>query len=119
MLLHRYAGDAVDGPFTHYTVTLAETDDGFGDLIPVAFQPDADTAAADSSGLIVKFYTNTAYPGTEDPAQAPCGWVVSRYLNGLEDLTGDNDYDMLDGMLVATETYDAAGTLVQLSLIHI
>ncbi|ODC03619.1 hypothetical protein BFW38_08750 [Terasakiispira papahanaumokuakeensis] len=112
LFLHHYAGYAVSGPIEHYTVMAVEMDDGFGDPITTAFLPDAATATADASGNIVKFYQNAVYPGTLDPGSAVDGHVVSRYLNGVTDQTGDNYYDMLDGMLVATETYDASNHLV-------
>lgn len=112
VLLHRYAGFAVDGPIVHYAVVRVEMDDGFGDPIPTSFVPDPSTASADASGNIVKYYQNTVYPGTQNPATATAGHVVNRYLNGVEDLTGDNYYDMLDGLLISTATYAADGMLV-------
>lgn len=113
LTLHQYAGYAVEGPITHYAVTLVSMDDGYQDAIPTAFEPDLATAGCDASGTVVKYYQNTVYPGASDPASAAYGRTVSQYLNGLNDLTGDNYYDMLDGMLIATNTYDAGGTSVK------
>ncbi|MFL6292600.1 MAG: RHS repeat-associated core domain-containing protein [Thermoanaerobaculia bacterium] len=79
--------------------------------MPTAFEPDGATAGCDSSGQIVKYFHSTAYPGSSDAASPLYGKAVSYYLNGLNDLTGDNYYDMLDGMLIRTETWDNAGTL--------
>ncbi|MEM1240660.1 MAG: RHS repeat-associated core domain-containing protein [Cyanobacteria bacterium P01_H01_bin.26] len=110
ILLHRYAGLAVEGPITHYTVIQVEMDDGFGDPIPTAFDPDVATAGSDPSGTIVKFFQNTVYPGVTCPDNAIYGRVVNRYLNGLQDQTGDNYYDMLDGLLIETQTYGQGET---------
>lgn len=114
--LRRYAGYGVDGPITHYTVTRVQMDDGFGSPIYTSYGFDITTAAADPTGNIVKFYTNTTYPGSDSNTSAPCGSVVARYLNGVTDpagQTGDNYYDMLDGMLVSTEIRDAGGVLLE------
>ena len=110
--LHRYAGFALNGPIEHYAVVAVEMDDGFGDPIPTAFLPDASSASADASGNIIKYYQNGVYPGTRTPSSATNGYVVSRYLNGVKDQTGDNYYDMLDGLLISTETYTADGKQV-------
>lgn len=112
LFLHRYAGYAVSGPIQHHAVIRVEMDDGFGDAIPTAFDPDPATAGADASGTIIKYYQNTVYPGAHSPAQAIDGHVVSRYLNGLGDRSGGNYYDMLDGLLDRTDTYTADGRLV-------
>lgn len=111
--LHRWAGDAIDGPIQHYPVTLLEIDDGFGDLSSTAYAPDGSTAGCDSSGLVVNYYKNTSYPGATDPASAPCGGVESTYVNGVEDVTGPNYYNMLDGMLLGTRTLAADGTVLE------
>lgn len=113
VIIHRHAGDAVRGPIAHYTVQRVEMDDGFGARSSTRYEPDPASAAADASGQIVKFYANTLLPGSAAPGSAPYGRVVHRFLNGAADLTGGNFYDMLDGLLAATETYRADGALVE------
>lgn len=113
--LHRHAGAAVDGPITHYTVVKVEMDDGFGVVSPTSFAPDLSTAAADVSGDIVKFFTNTVLPGAASAQSPGFGRVVNVYLNGAADRTGDDFYGMLDGLLVRTETRAADGALLESS----
>ena len=113
VFIHRYVGYAVEGPITHYTVVKAEMDDGFGAALPTTYDPDLATAAADASGTIVKFYTNAVLRGASTRANPAYGRVVYRYLNGAAEKTGDLFYDMLDGMLVATEIYAASGALLE------
>ncbi|PRQ09707.1 RHS repeat-associated core domain-containing protein [Enhygromyxa salina] len=106
VLLHRYAGEAIEGPITHYTVTFAELDDGLSGPVPTAFEPELDTAGCDPSGDIVKFYQTTVYPGARSSGEATQGKVVSRYHNGIvRAQPGVDDFDMLDGMLISTTTY--------------
>mgnify|MGYP002777794617 CR=1 FL=1 len=111
--IRRYAGAAVDGPITHYTVVKVEMEDGFGEPIPTSFAPDLQTAAADASGDIVKFYRTAVHPGAASAAVAPYGRVVNLYLNGAADQTGANFFNMLDGLLVRAETYDAGNVLLE------
>lgn len=113
VFLHRYVGYAVDGPIAHHTVVKVEMDDGFGAVSPTTYDPDLATAAADASGTIVKFYTNAVLRGASSRANPAYGRVVHRYLNGAAEKTGDAFFDMLDGMLVATETYSASGALLE------
>lgn len=113
VFLHRYVGQAVEGPITHYTVLKAELDDGFGAAIATSYDPDVTTAAADASGSIVKFYTSAVLRGASSRQAAPYGRVVHRYLNGAAERTGDAFFDMLDGLLVAADTYSAAGELLE------
>ncbi|MEA2564064.1 MAG: large repetitive protein [Acidobacteriota bacterium] len=109
--LHRYTDNAVAGPITHYAATGLVIDDGYQDPMPTSFVPDPATAGCDASGQVVKYFQSTALPGSSDPAAPLYGKAVSFYLNGLNDLTGDNYYDMLDGMLIRTETRDSGGAL--------
>jgi RHS repeat-associated protein len=111
--LHRHAGDAIEGSLTHYAVTGIAIDDGMGDPMPTAFDCDPASAACDPSGLVVKYYAATAYPGTADPAKPAFGSTITSYLNGLEILTGANYYDMLDGLLHSVETRDSAGRTLE------
>lgn len=113
VMIHRYAGHAVDGAITHYTVVAAELDDGFGQRLPIAYAPDLATAAADTSGDVVKFYQTTVYPGSSGAPYAPYGSIVSRYLNGAAEKTGDQFDDALDGLLIATDTRAADGALLE------
>ena len=113
VFLNRYAGDSVSGPVTHYALTGLIIDDGYQDPIATVYVPDADTAGCDASGQVVKYFSATVYPGSSDPDDPQFGWAISNYLNGLNDLTGDNYYDMLDGMLVSSELYDNDGELKQ------
>ena len=115
IFLHRYTDDAVDGPITHYPVTGLVIDDGYQEPMPSAFAPDGATAGCDASGQVVKYFQTTVFPGSTDARSPRYGRSVNFYLNGLNDLTGDNFYDMLDGLLIRTETYDAAGELKERS----
>lgn len=107
--LHHATDNAVSGPIVHYAVTGLVLDDGYQEPMPASFVGDAATAGCDPSGQVVKYFQATVYPGSAQPAAPRYGKVVSYYLNGLNDRTGDNFYDMLDGMLIRTETWDNGG----------
>jgi RHS repeat-associated protein len=109
LILHRYAGDGVDGPLVHYAVSGLTLDNGFGDPIPTSYFFDPAQAACDPTGLVVKYYTSTVYPGTQDPASPPYGPSVNTYLNGLGILTGADYCGMLDGLLESVEVFDSQG----------
>jgi RHS repeat-associated protein len=115
IFLHHATDRAVDGPITHYAVTGMVIEDGYQDPMPSSFQQDAATAGCDASGQVVKYFQSTSFPGSANPAAPLYGKAVSFYLNGLNDLTGDNYYDMLDGMLLRTDTYDNSGVLKESS----
>ncbi|HXH14372.1 MAG TPA: RHS repeat-associated core domain-containing protein, partial [Alphaproteobacteria bacterium] len=110
--LYRYAGDAIAGNLTHYAVTGLSLQDGFQDPYATAYRPDPAAAACDPTGLVVKYYQSTVYPGTADPSNPQFGSVVNTYLNGLEVLTGENYYDMLDGLLLSVQTRDSTGVVL-------
>ena len=112
VLLHRYAGDAVSGPLTHDPVAQIAIDDGLGTTSTTTYARDLSRAACDPSGLVVKYYETTTYPGG-DQSSPTYGWSVNRYLNGLQAGGGQDYYDMLDGLLVETATYDSAGALLE------
>ncbi|NTJ62043.1 hypothetical protein G6M50_12110 [Agrobacterium rhizogenes] len=112
ILLHRYAGDAIDGALTHYAVTSISITDGFGATAATTYFPDPDQAACDPTGLVVKYYEVTTYPGTADASQPTYGSKVTRYLNGLAVATGADYYNMLDGLLQSAETLDSQGNLL-------
>lgn len=112
IILHAYAGDAVEGNLIHYAVTGLAVDNGLGQTSAHAFVPDAHSAACDPTGQVFKYYESTVYPGTGDPSQPVFGWTVNHYLNGLKVVDGADFYDMLDGQLHRQETYDASGNLL-------
>jgi large repetitive protein len=110
--LNHYAGDAVTGPIEHYPVTSVAVDNGFQEISPTTYYPDPSQAACDATGLIVKYYQNTVCPGTADISQLIYGRTISSYLNGVT-IPAGNYYDMLDGLLESTATYDSSGKLLE------
>ena len=116
IILHHSTDRAVSGPISHYAVTGLVIDDGYQEPMPAAFVGDAATAGCDPGGQVVKYFQATAYPGSTNPAAPRYGKAVSFYLNGLNDPAGDNLDDMLDGMLIRTETWDNGGTLKESSV---
>jgi large repetitive protein len=116
ILLHRYAGDSIEDPLMHYAVTGLSITDGYGGSSPTTYFPDPSQAACDPTGLVVKYYAVTTYPGTADATQPTYGWKVTNYLNGLEVLTGADYYNMLDGLLHSESVYDSQGTLLSQSV---
>ncbi|SOE97991.1 RHS repeat-associated core domain-containing protein [Burkholderia sp. OK233] len=112
IILHAYAGDAVEGNLIHYAVTGLAVDNGLGQTSAYSFIPDAHSAACDPTGKVFKYYESTVYPGTSDSSQPTFGWTVNRYLNGLKVLDGADFYNMLDGQLHQEQTYDASGNLL-------
>ena len=110
--LHRYAGDAIDGPLVHYAVTQLAVDNGFGEISVTNYVADPSDAACDPTGLVVKYYQTTAYPGGGSQLNPVQGSVVTTYLNGLAIQTGANFYDMLDGLLYQVQILDSIGNVV-------
>ncbi|PWB88518.1 hypothetical protein C5688_20575 [Methylocystis sp. MitZ-2018] len=122
--LRQYAGNAVNGEMMHYAVTGFSADNGFDGGQPSAIVQELASATCDATGSVFKYYQSTVYPGSPAgpgaggvPAIARYGSVQVRYLNGLDDQTGDNFYDMLDGLLHDVMVRNAEGeTLAQTSL---
>jgi RHS repeat-associated protein len=112
IILHRYAGQAVTSNIIHYAVTGLTIDDGFSDPQPTSYAPDPTSAACDPSGKVVKYYTSTLYPGTDDPTNPLFGSQVNSYLNGLGGVSGADYYNMLDGLLQQTQILNSQGTLL-------
>lgn len=113
LTLNQYAGNAVSGAIVHFAVAGLSFDDGFQERLPSAFVLDRQTAGCDPSGQVVKYFTARTYRGTDNPAVTPYGWTETQFLNGLNDLDGDNLYDMLDGMQISSAIYDSRGNLKQ------
>lgn len=113
VILHSYAGYQVEGNLEHYAVTGIAVDNGLGQTTAFSFVPDPRTAACDPSGKVFKYYESAVFPGTTDPSAPVFGWTLKRYLNGLTILDGENFYNMLDGQLYQSETYDATGILLR------
>ena len=111
--LNRYAGDTVVGPVVHYTVATLVINDGFDEPIPTAYDFDSNTAGCDADGQVVKYFKCRVYGGTRDPDVPLNGWTETQYLNGQRILTGENFYNMLDGMLYREELCDREGETVQ------
>src|SRR5262249_611348 len=107
--LHRFADDDVAGAISHYAVTRATVDDGFGQIASTPFTPHRPTAAIDPSAKIPKFYLKTPSPGAGSPSNGINGRVENRYLNGIEQVTADNYWDMLDGLLASQAIYAQGG----------
>ncbi|HEX5749729.1 MAG TPA: RHS repeat-associated core domain-containing protein [Archangium sp.] len=112
IILHRYAGEAIEGELLHYAVTGLTVDDGFDAPSPHSYVPDPSNAACDPSGDVVKYFTSTVYPGTADPSRPVFGSVVNRYLNGLGIRTGADFYNMLDGLLAEVDVLDNQGNIL-------
>ncbi|WP_321807418.1 RHS repeat-associated core domain-containing protein [Burkholderia sp. BCC1993] len=112
IILHSYAGDAVEGRLHHYAVTGLSIDNGLGQTSATCFAPEPATAACDPTGQVFKYYTSIVYPGTGDPSRPQFGRTVNRYLNGLNVRDGSDFYDMLDGQLHQVDTYDTTGALL-------
>lgn len=106
--LHRYAGRAVQGPISDWPVSSITIDDGLSESFTTSYVQDTANAACDASGDVVKYFQSTVYPGgsAADPVN---GSVVSCYLNGNAIVTGDDYYNMLDGLLYSVTTRDAQG----------
>lgn len=113
IILHSYAGYQVEGNLEHYAVTGITVDNGLGQTSAFSFVPDPATAACDPSGKVFKYYESAVFPGTTDPSAPVFGWTLKRYLNGLTILDGENFYNMLDGQLYQSETYDVNGILLR------
>ncbi len=109
--LNRYAGDALGGPVVHWPVTSVTVDDGYQEPAVTTYAPDPSTSACDPTGLVVKYYSTTVYPGS--PQASPVsGTSVTTYLNG-QSVDAADYYEMLDGLLSSTQLYDNDGTCVE------
>lgn len=108
--LNHFAGTALQGNIAHFAVERLTIDYGYESPVTTLYAFDTTTAACDPSGRIVKYYKARLYPdctATSDPAN---GYTENLYLNGLTIAQG-NYYNMLDGMLRQTATYDSSGVL--------
>ncbi len=121
LYLHYYAGYAVEGNIEDYPVVKMQFFDGYGGIAAnssdkptssICYKPDTQTAACDASGQTVQYFQSTVLPGTDDPTKTPYGYKLIQYLNGLGDTSGDNVYDMLNGMQLQSQSYDAEGKLL-------
>ena len=117
IFLHRCAGAAVSGPLSHDPVVRLDIDDQYQGVSTTLYDPGPSQAACDPTGLVIKYYLNTVYPGTTDPTQPLYGFTQNRYLNGLEldlqGITAGDYHNMLDGLLCETAIYDADGQLLE------
>ncbi|KRE95030.1 hypothetical protein ASG87_17290 [Frateuria sp. Soil773] len=109
--LHRYAGQAVQGPISDWPVSAIVIDDGLSESFSTAYVQDTAQAGCDASGEVVKYFRSTVYPGGS-PARPSNGSVESCYLNGNAIVTGGDYYNMLDGLLFSVATRDADGKLL-------
>jgi RHS repeat-associated protein len=109
--LYYYAGCAIEGAISDWPVATISINDGLSESSVTSYVPDTTTACCDASGTVIKYYQNTVYPAGN--ASAPAyGSVVCNYLNGNQQLSGDNYYDMMDGMLSSVSCFDADGNLL-------
>src|SRR5262249_9762029 len=108
--LHQYAGAAVAGQIQHYPIYQLSVQDHFQGPAVTTYCPDPSTAACDPTGMVVKYYQTTVYPGSSDTSRTPYGKSVNNYLNA-HGITSGNYYDMLDGLLLETAVYDGVGKL--------
>ncbi|RNF82030.1 RHS repeat domain-containing protein [Montanilutibacter psychrotolerans] len=109
--LHRYAGDAVQGPISDWPVSAITIDDGLSEAFTTTYVADTTNAACDASGEVVKYFQTAVYPGgtVDHPVN---GSVISTYLNGNALVTGADWYNMLDGLLQSVATLDAQSNLL-------
>lgn len=108
--LNHFAGFALQGNIEHYAVARLTIDYGYERPVTTLYSFDTSSAACDPSGRIVKYYRARLYPDCSDIAAPANGYTENLYLNGLTIAQG-NYYNMLDGMLRQTATYDSGGTL--------
>lgn len=106
--LHRYAGDAIQGPISDWPVASITINDGLAEISTTTYVQDTATAGCDATGKIVKYFKSTVYPGGT-PSVPANGSVTSCYLNGNAIMTGANYYNALDGLLHSVTTRDAKG----------
>ena len=108
--LHRYAGNAIQGNISDWPVSRISIDDALYESSTTDYVQDTATAACDPTGMVVKYYQTTVYPGGSagNPVN---GSVACQYLNGNAIVTGDNYYNMLDGLLYQVTSLDADGKL--------
>lgn len=114
--LHQYAGAAVAGQVQHYPIYQLAIDDQYQDVSVTTYYQDSNNAACDPSGMVVKYYQTTVYPGSSDTTGQSYGYTVNTYLNPQNPqgiAIGSNYYDMLDGLLVETAIYDAGKNLLE------
>lgn len=108
--LNHFAGSALQGNIVHFAVARLTIDYGYETPVPTLYEFDTSSAACDPSGRIVKYYRARVYPDCADSAAPANGYTENLYLNGLT-ITQGNYYNMLDGMLRRTATYDSGGVL--------
>jgi hypothetical protein len=106
--LHYYAGAALAGPLVHYPIAQLAVNDQYQDISVTTYVPDPTQAACDATGMVIKYYQTTVYPGS-DASAAAYGKKVNTYVNGLN----GNYLDMLDGLLLETAIYDHSGKLLE------
>ncbi|MCU0756396.1 MAG: hypothetical protein MUE46_14940 [Xanthomonadales bacterium] len=109
--LHRHTANALSGPIRHYAVATLVIDDGYQEPMASAYLPDPASAGCSADGRVVKYFQTAVHPGTDDPTQTPYGRSLNRYLNGIADRSGDNDRNLLDGLLLQSDAYDRDGVL--------
>lgn len=102
--LHRFAGQRIDGALVDHPVAWMSVWNGFGERQDTAFRFDPATAAADSSGQVMKYYRSTTFDGTRDPRRARCGRKVTVYLNDLF----ASGYSMLEGQELQQISFEGA-----------
>lgn len=109
--LYRYARDAIRGPISDWPVSAITIDDGLSESFTTRYVQHTADAACDASGDVVKYFQSTVYPGgsAENPVN---GSVISCYLNGNAIATGNDYYNMLDGLLHSVTTLDAGGKIL-------
>ncbi|MGE8159877.1 RHS repeat domain-containing protein [Paraburkholderia sp. NPDC080076] len=107
--LHRYAGDAIQGPIEDWPVASITIDDGLSESSTTCYAQNTASAACDASGEVVKYFESIVYPGGSS-ANPVNGSVTSCYLNGNQLVAPDDYYNMLDGLLHSVVTCDASGT---------
>jgi large repetitive protein len=108
--LHRFVGDTLNDPLSHYPVATVTLDDGF-DTVTYRYQFDEQTAIFDPSGQVAKFFTTTVTPGADDNGQL-FGYTLHRFINGLggTDPAGNpSGPAALDGLPGEQIHYDSAG----------
>ena len=104
LTLHRFVGDALQGPLMDWPVRSLRIDTGFGAPLRSTWSFDRVSAACDASGDVIKYYRSTSWEGCDDASASRGGRTVTTYDNG----STAEGLSMLDGQPRQTLTFEGA-----------